>query len=47
MTARYTHDDLLALAKDKGPHLEGNARQALVWAINTLDAADAAVKETQ
>lgn len=47
MTARYTHDELLALSKDKGPLFDGSARQALVWAAATLDAADLAVRETQ
>ena len=47
MTARYTHDELMALSKDKGPLFDGSARQALVWAAATLDAADLAVRETQ
>ncbi len=43
MTARYTTADLEALARDKGPFFADNARQALLWAARTLEAADAAV----
>lgn len=44
MTARYTTDELIALSKDEGPFALGNLRQAIVWAAQTLKAADAAVK---
>ena len=44
MTARYTTDELLKLAKDEGPLALSNLRQAIVWAAQTLEAADAAVK---
>ena len=44
MTARYTTDELIALSKDEGPFALGNLRQAIVWAAQTVKAADAAVK---
>ena len=43
MNPKYTTDDLLAIANDKGPHFADNARQALKWAALALEAADAAV----
>lgn len=44
MTARYTTGELLKLAKDEGPLALSNLQQAVVWAAQTLEAADAAVK---
>jgi hypothetical protein len=43
MTALYTTADLKALAMDKGPFAPDAMRQALMWAAQTLEAADAAV----
>ena len=43
MTARYTNKDLRALANDRGPFAADQMRQALRWAADVLDAADAAV----
>lgn len=43
MTARYTTDELTRLASDRGPFAVDNMRQALIWAAQTLQAADAAV----
>ena len=43
MSAMYSHDDLMRLAKDAGPFFADNARQSLQWAARTLAAADEAV----
>ena len=44
MTAKYTADDLRALADDTGPFAQGKLRAAIVWAADVLDAADSAVR---
>ena len=44
MTAKYTADDLRALAADPGPFAQGKLRAAIVWAADVLDAADSAVR---
>ena len=41
---RYSRADLEKIADDKGPFFAGNARQALRWASDVLEAADQAVK---
>jgi hypothetical protein len=46
MSARrgYTTDELRALAKDRGPFFAGNARSALLFCADVIDAATAAVE---
>ena len=41
---RYTTEELIALAEDRGPFALDNLRLAIRWAARTLDAADIAVR---